>query len=238
MASKFAEAQINQESRTMSRITRHVSYANVTASLALFLALGGISWATATLPRNSVGAKQIETGAVGSSEVRDRALKARDFAPGTLLQGAQGPQGPKGAQGPKGDPGESGAPGEKGEPGTARAFAFVDPNCDGPLGNCPVKNAKNIVGARRYSQGVYCMQVAADIDPTTSSTVAGVDLWHTQPPEGNATAMAFSLSSGPCETSEVVVVTERIPQITPVVNGKAQVKADAANDVAFWLLIP
>jgi hypothetical protein len=36
----------------MGRITRHLSYANVAASLALFVALGGISWAAVALPRN------------------------------------------------------------------------------------------------------------------------------------------------------------------------------------------
>ena len=101
----------------MRRITRHVSYANVTASLALFLALGGISWAAATLPRDSVGAKQIKTNAVGSSEVKDRALTARDFAPGALPQGPQGPEGPPGPQGPAGLAGPQGPKGDPGWPG-------------------------------------------------------------------------------------------------------------------------
>jgi hypothetical protein len=35
----------------MGRITRHLRYANVAASLALFVALGGISWAAVALPR-------------------------------------------------------------------------------------------------------------------------------------------------------------------------------------------
>jgi hypothetical protein len=95
----------------MTRIARHLSYANVTASLALFVALGGISWAAVALPRNSVGAKQIKTNAVGSAEVKDRALRRRDFASGTLLQGLQGipgPAGPAGPAGPKGDTGPVG----------------------------------------------------------------------------------------------------------------------------------
>ena len=211
----------------MSRITRHISYANVTASLALFLALGGVSWAAATLPRNSVGAKQIKTSAVRSSEVKDQSLKAHDFAPGTLTQGPQGPQGSQGVPGPKGDP------------GTARAFAFVDPNCDGLYGKCPVTNAKNIVSAHRDGDGVYCVTLAPGIAAAESGAAAGVEMWRTEAPQGNATAMAFSLLQGPCDNpSDVLVVTERIPKNAPVVNGKAQVVADSANDVAFWLLIP
>lgn len=76
-------------------------YANITSSLALFVALGGTGYAALKLPRNSVGAKQIAPGAVRSSEVKNHSLRAVDFA--TL---------PEGPQGPKGDRGEPGAPGK------------------------------------------------------------------------------------------------------------------------------
>jgi hypothetical protein len=95
------------------RITRHLSYANVTASLALFVALGGISWAAVTLPSNSVGTKQlkkravtgpkIKANAVTSAKVRNGSLRRGDFASGTLLQGSpgtRGDRGPTGAVGP------------------------------------------------------------------------------------------------------------------------------------------
>ena len=42
----------------------HLSYANVTATLALFVALGGGAYAAATLPRDSVGTAQLRTAAV------------------------------------------------------------------------------------------------------------------------------------------------------------------------------
>ena len=75
-------------------------YANITSSLALFVALGGTGYAAVKLPRNSVNAKQIAPGAVRSSEVKNHSLKAVDFA---VL-----PQGPKGDKGDKGDPGAPG----------------------------------------------------------------------------------------------------------------------------------
>ena len=90
-----------------------LSYANVTATLALFLALGGTSYAL-TLPRNSVGSKQIRAKAVGASEihsgavrsgaVRNRSLQLRDLSLGarTSLRGATGAQGPAGPAGPAG----------------------------------------------------------------------------------------------------------------------------------------
>jgi hypothetical protein len=218
----------------VSRITRHITYANVTASLALFLTLGGISWAATTLPRDSVSAKQIRASAVGSSEVRDGALRRSDFAPGTLLAG---PQGPQGAQGPKGEPGPSGAPGKQGEPGTARAFAYVDSDCAGQGGTCEVMKPKNVIGARRLYTGVYCVEVAAGIDLTKTGPAAGIHYMGTQTPVGNA-AVNVLYVNGPCEPSEVTVGTSRVPELAPLVGSKAQVKAAPADDVGFWVLVP
>src|SRR4051812_28392484 len=77
------------------------------ALLALFVALGGTSYAAVALPANSVGAKQLKKAALGgaklranavdSSRVRDKSLRASDFAPGQLPAGATGPAGPAGA---------------------------------------------------------------------------------------------------------------------------------------------
>ena len=82
-------------------------YANVTATLALIVALGGTSYAAVVLPRNSVGSKQLKKGAVTNSKlranavtsgkVRNGALLARDFKVGQLPAGAVGPVGPAGA---------------------------------------------------------------------------------------------------------------------------------------------
>ncbi len=71
----------------------------VVAVTALIVAMGGTSYAAITLPRNSVGDRQIRTGAVRSSEVKDRSLSVRDLSISarTSLRGAQGPPGPPGA---------------------------------------------------------------------------------------------------------------------------------------------
>ena len=53
-----------------------LSYANVVATLALFIALGGSSYAALKLPRNSVGSAQIRSGAVHSSDVADGSLSS------------------------------------------------------------------------------------------------------------------------------------------------------------------
>lgn len=90
----------------LTRIRARLTYANVTASLALFIALGGASYAAVQLPRNSVGSAQIRTGAVSSTEVKDRSLRLRDISPTTRTQlsGKQGPQGPAGPAGATGAP--------------------------------------------------------------------------------------------------------------------------------------
>jgi hypothetical protein len=65
------------ESRTMRRrLTGKLTYANVIATLALFVSLGGASYAAITLPADSVGSKQLRSGAVG--------LRALDFPLGTV----------------------------------------------------------------------------------------------------------------------------------------------------------
>ena len=54
--------------------SRHASYANVVASIALFVALGGTSYAALKLPRDSVGAEQIRKGAVDTAELHYRSI--------------------------------------------------------------------------------------------------------------------------------------------------------------------
>jgi hypothetical protein len=93
-----------------------LSYANVTASLALFVALGGTGYAASTLPRDSVGSKQIRAGAVTSSDVRNGSLRGADFAAGAL------PPGPRGAQGERGPQGERGSQGPAGQPDASRFY--------------------------------------------------------------------------------------------------------------------
>jgi hypothetical protein len=98
-------------------IRARLSYANVAASLALFVALGGVSWAAVTLPTGSVGNRQLKPGAVSTAKVRDRSLLAQDFKRGQLPRGELGLAGERGVPGLKGDKGDPGPPGAKGDPG-------------------------------------------------------------------------------------------------------------------------
>ena len=63
--------------RTIQRIRAKLTYANVTATLALVLALGGgTAWA----------ASKIRNGAVRTDDVKDGSLQAADLAPGAVPQ--------------------------------------------------------------------------------------------------------------------------------------------------------
>jgi hypothetical protein len=68
----------------LSRLRARLTYANVVAMLALFLALGGGAYAAVTLPKNSVKAKQIAPGAVRTSEIKNNAAKGRDIDESSL----------------------------------------------------------------------------------------------------------------------------------------------------------
>ena len=82
----------------MAQLKRYIRD-NHLAFLALFLALGGTSYAAVSLPRDSVGSQQIRQGAVTSSEVRNRSLLAEDFKAGELPKGPKGSRGATGARG-------------------------------------------------------------------------------------------------------------------------------------------
>src|SRR4051794_38784609 len=93
----------------MERIRKHVTSAHLIALLALFVALGGTTYAAIKLPKNSVGAKQIKKNAVRTSKVKNGSLLKKDFRAGQLPRGRRGPQGLPGTNGTNGEQGTFGA---------------------------------------------------------------------------------------------------------------------------------
>ena len=85
----------------LHRARNHFTYANVMATIAVFIALGGTSYAALKLPSNSVGATQIKSGAVHTAEIRDRTIRLQDISSSARasLRGQIGPQGPAGPAG-------------------------------------------------------------------------------------------------------------------------------------------
>src|SRR4051812_32683534 len=128
---------------------------NPLALAALFIALGGSSYAAAGLGHSSVTSPAIARDAVTSSKVKDGSLLARDLKLGGLpaasrLAGQDGAAGDTGPAGPPGRPGARGEEGEKGSPGLAEARSiFHDGNPVG-IGATPTTIASLDVEAGTY----------------------------------------------------------------------------------------
>ncbi len=87
-------------------------------ALALFIVLGGTSYAAATgsidsrqIKNNSIRSKDIRNNQVDSKDVRNRSLLSKDFKPGQLPAGPAGPRGDTGPSGPRGGTGARGPAG-------------------------------------------------------------------------------------------------------------------------------
>lgn len=68
----------------LTRLRRRLSFANVTAAAALFVALGGTSYAAINLPANSVGTREIRTGGVGKAEIQTGGIGSAEVRTGAI----------------------------------------------------------------------------------------------------------------------------------------------------------
>jgi hypothetical protein len=67
-------------------VRKRVTYSNAIATMALFIALGGVAVA-AGLPRNSVGPRQLKRGAVTAAKIRKQAVTSAKLAPKSVING-------------------------------------------------------------------------------------------------------------------------------------------------------
>jgi hypothetical protein len=74
----------------LTAVRQRLSYSNVIATMALFIALGGVAVA-AGLPKNSVGPKQLKRGAVTAAKIRKQAVTTAKLANGAVANGKLGP---------------------------------------------------------------------------------------------------------------------------------------------------
>jgi hypothetical protein len=104
-------------------VVERFTYGNIVGTLALFIALGGTSYAVATgsidgreiknnsvrskdLRNNDVRGRDVRNGTLTSTDVRNGSLLAADFQPGQI---PDGPKGDKGDPGPQGETGPTAA---------------------------------------------------------------------------------------------------------------------------------
>lgn len=208
--------------RRSRRVRSRLTYANVTSSLALFLALGGgAAWAANEFTGRNIkdetltGADVKGTGTVNGTlttgDVKNGSLLKGDFKAGQL---PAGPQGAKGATGPQGNPGPA---------GTARAYAWVAP--DTGAGVPRLIHNKGFAGVRRTFTGGYCLELTEPASSRPTPTVS-VEYVYTSSPEGDATAIFDALG---CGGNEVQVRTYRRGPTT---------SAGLADDVGFTIIVP
>lgn len=114
-------------------LERFLSFARqqVFGLVALFVALGGTSWAVAT---GSIDSREIKNSSVRSMDIRNNDVLSEDIRNGSLLakdfeadQLPAGPKGDTGATGPQGERGDTGLQGPTGQPGTS-VFASTIPS--------------------------------------------------------------------------------------------------------------
>ena len=164
-----------------------LSYANVMATGAVFVALGGTSYAVTrihgsdiaprTIPagklkRDTLTAREIGAGAIGSSEL-SRALRAVLAAPGsTGAKGDAGPAGPAGPAGERGEEGDRGDAGPQGPPGCDPAGERLCPGDELPAGST-VQLA--IEGAILEFDPAYRARCTTTTTPPCSLTLRGAD---------------------------------------------------------------
>jgi hypothetical protein len=151
-------------------LSRRPSPAMVVALVALLSSLtGGAVAATlidsGDIKNGSITKKDLHKNSVNTKKVKNKTLKADDFAPGELKQGVQGIQGLKGD---KGEPGRDGTDGTDGADATA-LWAVV--GSDGTT-----YRGSHVTNSTRNSQGIYTVTFDRNVASCAfSATIGGHD---------------------------------------------------------------
>lgn len=168
-------------------LRRRLNYANVTATIALFVALGGSAYAAIQLPKNSVGPRQLKKSAVTTAKVKDAAItgpKIKLSTLGTVPSAAT-----------------AGSAGTAGKAADADALGGMPPSAFAP--STVVRSATVVGGALitakssgitsknllQTGEGVYCLR---GLDPAPRTAVASVDITAEQ---GSTAATAINANA-------------------------------------------
>ena len=218
-----------------SRSKFRISPGSVLALIALFVALGGVSYAAVTIngnniQNNSIPGKKLKNGAVTNNKVKANSLRANRLtaAARASLRGAQGPAGPRGEAGPQGPQGHQGLQGPEGPPGTALAYAQV--NDGGATPSFVTDRTFGFSAVTRPGGGLYCLalesallDLAFDGGQPFVPTVASVEYGNTG-----------------TQTDQLIVEVRGATVDCPVNTFEVHTYRNGvlANDVAFTLIVP
>jgi hypothetical protein len=154
----------------MKRLSRKLTYADVMATVAVFLVLaGGSAYAATKMPaKNSVGSRQIKKGAVTPAKL-SAAAKSTLTGPA----GPAGPAGPTGAAGPQGVPGLEGAKGSPAPPADTAVVNYEGPSFKGPHpGFSAVKSVSTGIDCLAVEPGVSYFYPVATVEWSMSAGLA------------------------------------------------------------------
>jgi hypothetical protein len=129
---------------------KRLSYANVTATLALVFAMSGGALAASHYVINST--KQINPSVL------------KKLTGKTGKTGANGPAGPTGPGGAIGPGGPAGPQGVQGPAGSAVAYAYVEGKKPASLAN-----TKNVSSVTEVAEGEYCISVTVPFENVTGT---------------------------------------------------------------------
>ena len=159
----------------MEALRNGLSYANVMATIAVFVALGGSAYAAIQLPKNSVGSKQLKKNAVTTAKVKDGAITGQKIKLSTLgTVPSAGSAATAGSAGTAGKATDADALG--GKPASAFAASTVVRSATVDSSGALVAAKSDGVAFKNFlhtGEGVYCLK---GLDPAPRTAVASVDL--------------------------------------------------------------
>jgi hypothetical protein len=156
------------------KLFKRPSPAIVVALIALVLAMSGTGYAL-TLPKNSIGKRQLKTNAVTSAKIKNGTIVGKDINSRTrrALKGHKGAPGRNGQAGPRGPAGAAGAAGKVGVSGyqviqvksasDSTSFKSLYPEC--PAGKVLLGGGAQVSGS---VGGVGIVQSGPDTGATES----------------------------------------------------------------------
>jgi hypothetical protein len=178
-------------------ITKYVGRHSI-AFLALFVALGGTSFAAA----NFINGKQIKPGSIPKNRLTNSAIRQLKGA-----KGAQGPPGQRGATGPQGIQGIQGIPGTPGANGVAKAYARVGPN-----GQLDAANSKGITSVTAAGTSLLCFNLGGFKPSSVVATIEAysADAGHTNAAYGTIVGGRYvnSIASCPAGTDAYTATSD------------------------------
>ena len=219
----------------MKFIRNHLpSPALLVACVALIGAFGGVGYAAGMLPKDSVGTAQLKKKAVTGAKLRTSAVTGAKVKDGTLMAADfKGGQLPAGPQGPKGDSGPKGDPGIQGLPGTARAYALV-------AASGQFTRSKNVAAVTNPKEGVYCITLAAGIDPSQTGVVATPDFsWDSTTTGANQpTTLVEWRSVRPAECTGASFAVATLKETVAMSGGYVAQISKTLADEPFFFVVP